>query len=334
MSELRIPVFADVEAAAERIAGVAIETPLLENPLLNEDLGARILIKPENLQRVGAFKFRGAYNRLVQFNGQERARGIVAFSSGNHAQGVAAAAQLLGIEATIVMPSDAPEMKVWNTRGYGANVVLYDRVTESREEIAAKITREKGSVVVPPFEDPDIIAGQGTAALEMLRQAHRIGAVFDAFLCPAGGGGLASGCSIVFGELSPNTALYAVEPAGFDDLVRSLQSGHREVNEQLTGSVCDALLTPSTGDLTFSILGNSLDGGFSVTDEEALGAVKYAWQKLKLVVEPGGAVGLAALLYGKLDVKGKTIGLLLSGGNVDESTFVKALSGGLPPVNF
>ncbi|WP_321389445.1 threonine/serine dehydratase [Emcibacter sp.] len=323
---MKAPLFKDIVAAADRIAGVAIETPLLENPLLNEDLGARIFLKPENLQRVGAFKFRGAYNRLVQLTPEERTRGVVAFSSGNHAQGVASAAKILGIEATIVMPSDAPEMKVENTRGYGARVVLYDRATESREDIAAEIAREKGSVVVPAFEDPHIIAGQGTAALEVIRQVGERGAKLDAFLCPVGGGGLASGSGIVLNELSPETKVYGVEPQNFDDLGRSLKSGQRETNEKFSGSVCDALLSPSTGDLTFSILQQRLDGAFSVSDDEALGAVKYAWQKLKLVLEPGGATGLAALLYGKLGVRGMTVAVLLSGGNVDEETFIRALS--------
>ena len=331
---MEAPQFRDIVAAAGRIAGVATKTPLLENPLLNEDLGARILIKPECLQRVGAFKFRGAYNRLVQLTEDERARGVVAFSSGNHAQGVASAAKILGIDATIVMPSDAPEMKIANTRGYGANVVLYDRATESREEIAERIAGDRGSVVVPAYEDPHIIAGQGTVALELVEQAGEVGASLDGFLCPVGGGGLASGCSIVLKELSPETEIYGVEPAGFDDLRKSLQSGQRETNERFSGSACDALLSPSTGDLTFSILKYKLSGALAVSDEEALAAVKYAWQKLKLVVEPGGAVALAAVLFGKLDVTGKTVAIVLSGGNVDEKTYVRALGSELPKFTF
>ncbi len=329
MTEHAIPSLEEIRRAAARIRGEAVRTPLLPSAPLSEDTGARVFLKPENLQRVGAFKFRGAYNRLAQLTAAEKARGVVAFSSGNHAQGVAAAARILGIQATIVMPSDAPQMKVDNTRSYGAQVVLYDRERESREEIAADLAMRSGATVVPAFEDPHIIAGQGTAALESVeqlrRQTRNPDARFDLFACPVGGGGLISGCSIALRALTSETEIYGVEPAGFDDVGRSLQSGRLERNDRLSGSVCDALLSPSAGMLTWSIIRRNVTGMRAVTDQEALRAVKYAWEKLKLVVEPGGAVALAALLGGKLEVEGKTVCLLLSGGNIDRQTLIRAL---------
>ena len=318
--------FADIEAAAERLAGHAVETPLLESNALNERLGVRVLIKPETLQRVGAFKFRGAYNRLVQLNAAERARGVVAFSSGNHAQGVALAARLLGMPALIVMPSDAPAMKIANTRGYGAEVKLYDRLTESREKIAAAITAERGAVLVPAFDDPHIMAGQGTAGLELVRQASARGAELDVAIAPCSGGGLLSGVATAVKALSPATAVYGVEPAGYDDTRTSLQAGRRTPMTPTHRTLCDALETPCPGELTFPILQATVADVAVVTDAEVAEAMRLAFSMLKLVVEPGGCVGLAALLTGKITPKtGQTVGLVLSGGNVDPELFARIL---------
>lgn len=325
MSELIPPSLADIQKAAERLRGVAIKTPLLHSIPLSEELGAQVYIKPENLQRVGAFKFRGAYNRLCQLTDAEKARGVVAFSSGNHAQGVALAAKILGIKAIIIMPTDAPVMKRDNTVGYGAEVIEYDRETQSREEIADVIAAEKKLVVVPSFEDFDIITGQGTAGLEIMEQGQELGLTFNQFFCPIGGGGLISGCATAIKGLSPTTEIYGIEPEDFDDVKRSLEAGSRQRNNQQTGSVCDALLSLSPGVLTFSIMQKHLKSVLTVSDDEALLAVRYAWENLKLVVEPGGAVALAALLAGRADVRGKTICLLLSGGNVDAEIFQLAI---------
>ncbi len=321
---------ADIEAAAARIAGHAVETPLIESPALNERLGLTVLIKPETLQRVGAFKFRGAYNRLVQLTPEERQRGVVAYSSGNHAQGVALAAKLLGIPALIVMPSDAPALKIANTRGYGAEVKLYDRLTESREKIAAAVAAERGSVVVPAFDDPHIIAGQGTAGLELVRQARARGAELDVVITPTSGGGLLSGISTAVKALSPATLLYGVEPAGYDDTLQSLRAGQRTPMTPTFRTLCDALETPCPGELTFPILQANVEDVAVVTDAEVAEAVRYAFQMLKLVVEPGGSVGLAALLAGKLaPTPGSTVGLVLSGGNIDPELFARILKGEL-----
>lgn len=318
--------FADIEAAARRLAGKAAVTPLLENRLLNERVGGRVLIKPEILQVSGSFKFRGAYNRLSQLDAAQRAAGVVAWSSGNHAQGVAAAAAMLGIPATIVMPEDAPRLKIDNTRGYGAEVRLYDRWRESREEIAAGIAAQRGAVSVPPYDDPHIIAGQGTAGLELACQARDIGATLDAVLAPCSGGGLIAGTATAVRHLSPGTQVYSVEPAGFDDLARSLDAGERVRNAPDARSFCDALLAPTPGELTFPIHKALLSGGLAVTDAEVSQAIAYAFSVLKLVVEPGGAVALAAVLSGKLPTAGRTVGIVLSGGNVDPGTFRDALA--------
>lgn len=317
----------DVEAAAQRLTGVAVETPLIENPALNDRLGARVLIKPESLQRVGAFKFRGAYNRLVQLSADERRRGVVAFSSGNHAQGVALAAQLLGLPAVIVMPSDAPAVKIEATRGYGAEVRLYDRLTESREAIAAAIAAERGAVVVPAFDDPHIIAGQGTVGLELVQQAEARGARIDLALAPVSGGGLLAGVSLALRAREPEAEIWGVEPAGFEDLRLSLEAGQRVTIKPSGRSLCDALESPFPGELTFPILAHNLAGAVAVTDAEVAEAMRYAFSTLKLVVEPGGAAGLAALLAGKVPAAGRTVGLVLSGGNVDPALFASVIRG-------
>lgn len=320
--------FADIEAAAGRLKGHALETPLIESPALNERVGLRVLIKPETLQRVGAFKFRGAFNRLVQLSAAERAKGVVAFSSGNHAQGVALAAKLLGIPALIVMPSDAPTVKVEATRGYGAEIRFYDRLTDSREAIAAEIARERGSVVVPAFDDPHIIAGQGTVGLEMVRQAEAIGARLDVVSAPISGGGLIAGIATAVKALSPKTAIVGVEPEGFDDTLKSLQAGERVVMKPETRSLCDALESPFPGEITFAIMRATVADVATVTDAEVAEAMRVAFSVLKLVVEPGGAASLAALLAGKIDMfGGDTLGLVLSGGNVDPDQYARVLRG-------
>lgn len=320
-------VFADIEAAAERLRGQALITPLIESPALNERLGLRVLIKPETLQRVGAFKFRGAYNRLSQLTPDRRRAGVVAFSSGNHAQGVALAARLLGMPAVIVMPADAPAVKVDATRGYGAEIKLYDRLTEDRVAIAAGIAAERGAVVVPAFDDPDIIAGQGTVGLELVAQADAMGCALDLVMAPVGGGGLMAGTSIAVKTLSPGTEIVGVEPAGFDDTARSLKAGARQTLKPTTRSLCDALESPAPGELTFPILQKTLADIAVVNDAEVAEAMRYAFQVLKLVVEPGGSVCLAALLAGKVAQAkpGATVGLVLSGGNVDPALFARVL---------
>jgi threonine dehydratase len=318
---------ADIEAAAARISGVAVETPLIESPALNERLGARVLIKLETLQRVGAFKFRGAYNRLVQLDAAERRRGVVAFSSGNHAQGVALAAKLLNIPALIVMPADAPAVKVAATLGYGAEVRRYDRLTESREAIAAAIAAERGAIVVPAFDDPHIIAGQGTVGLELARQAAAAGARLDLALAPVSGGGLLAGLSVALKAHAPDVEIWGVEPAGFDDLRQSLEAGRRVTIAPPGRSLCDALESPAPGELTFPILQRHLQGAVAVTDQQVAEAMRYAFGALKLVVEPGGAAALAALLADLVAVAGRTVGLVLSGGNVDPELFARVIGG-------
>ena len=317
----------DIQAAADRLRGQAVETPLIESPALNARLGGRIFLKPETMQRAGAFKFRGAYNRLSQLTADERRRGVVAFSSGNHAQGVALAAQLVGCPALIVMPSDSPAVKVEGTRGFGAEIRFYDRFTEDRVAIADQIAAERGCVVVPSYDDPHIIAGQGTLGLEIVDQVRARGVELDCVLCCVGGGGLIAGASTAVKALSPGTEVWGVEPAGFDETRRSLESGQRETIDRDARSICDALLTPIPGELTFPINQANLTGIVAVTDAEVAEAMRYAFSVLKLVVEPGGCVALAAALAGKIDVAGKTSAIVLSGGNVDPGLFASVLKG-------
>jgi threonine dehydratase len=321
----RQPTFGDILAARRRLGTLACRTPLIEHPALNAITGARVLLKAENLQRVGAFKFRGAYNKVAQVDRAAFPGGVVACSSGNHAQGVAAAATLMGFKSAIVMPADAPRLKIARTRAFGAEVVAYDRAREDRDAIARELCRSRGAAYVHPFDDPDVIAGQGTAGLEMMEQAEAIGAIPDIVLVGASGGGLISGVSIAVKEKSPSTVIYSVEPAGFDDLARSLKGGARERNARLSGSICDALLAVTPGELTFEVAKRNLAGGLAVTDEEAKAAVRYAFEELKLVLEPGGAVSLAAILAGKLPLRGKTVAAVLSGGNIDPSLFAEII---------
>ncbi|WP_439546082.1 threonine ammonia-lyase [Sandarakinorhabdus sp.] len=319
---------ADIEAAAARIAGTAAVTPLLSFDALDERVGAKVLVKAEMLQRSGSFKFRGACNRLSMLTAQERAAGVVAWSSGNHAQAVAAVARLLGTRATIVMPSDAPAIKRANTLAYGAEVVSYDRHTEDREAISFGIARDRGAVVVPSYDDPHIIAGQGTVGLEIVRQAAAVGADLDMLLCCVGGGGLIAGTATAVNALSPATAVFGVEPAGFDDTARSLVGGVRRSNSPEARSICDALLAPTPGALTFPINQRLLAGGLVVSDDEVRDAMRFAFTALKLVIEPGGAVALAALLSGKIDARGKIVAIVVSGGNVDREAFAAILRQG------
>jgi threonine dehydratase len=323
--------FADVEAAARRLEGQAVRTPLLSSPDLDARTGGRILVKPEPLQRTGSFKFRGAYNRLAQIADEDRRRGVVAYSSGNHAQGVAYAAKLFGIKATIIMPTDSPKLKIDNTRGYGAEVILYDRFGESREAIGQRISAESGAILVPPYDDPAIMAGQGTLGLELVRQAGELGLTLDLLLCCCGGGGLMSGVATAVSHLSPGTRMYAVEPENFDDTKRSLEQGERVTNAPAPMSICDAIVTPTPGALTFPINRSKLAGGLAVSDREAAEAVAYAARVLKITAEPGGAVALAAALSGKLNLDGKTVGVVVSGGNIDPAMHAAIVAAdGLP----
>ncbi|MBN9671443.1 threonine ammonia-lyase [Roseibium aggregatum] len=318
--------YSDIEAAAERIRGEALVTPLLRHPVLDERCGATVLIKPENLQRTGSFKFRGAFNRLCQIPESERARGVVACSSGNHAQGVAASAKLLGMPATIVMPSDAPRIKLERTRASGATVVTYDRSRENRDAIAARICSETGATFVHPYNDPAVIAGQGTVGLEIADQAAALGVQLDDVLACTGGGGLSSGIALALLGKSPGTRFHTVEPAMFDDYKRSLEAGCIQSNQLKAGSICDALLSEAPGEIGFSILRSLAGTGLLVTDDEVLDAVAFAFSELKLVVEPGGAAALAAVLSGKLPLRKKKICIVLTGGNADPETILKSVS--------
>jgi threonine dehydratase len=308
--------FGDVEAAHERIRGHAHRTPVLSSATVNARTGASAFFKPENLQRMGAFKFRGAYNALSQLSLEERRRGVVAFSSGNHAQAVALAGRLLGIPAVIVMPEDAPRVKLEATRGYGAEVVTYGKA-ESREEVAKRLSREKGLSLIPPFDHPHIIAGQGTAAKELFEDAGPL----DLLLVPCGGGGLLSGCAVAAKHLNPGCRVIGVEPAAGDDGLRSFRSGSL-VSIGLPDTIADGARTTSLGKLTFSLIRTHVDDFLTVTDAELLKSMFFLWERMKIVVEPTGALAACALLEKKLDAKGKRVGVVLSGGNVD----VKAMA--------
>jgi len=325
-----LPTFADVEAAARRITGVARRTPLLAGTPLDELTGGRVLLKLESLQRTGSFKIRGAYNRLVQLGPEERSAGVVAFSSGNHAQGVACAAALLGMHATIVMPADAPRAKLDGTRAFGAEIVIYDRERESREAIASALATERGATLVPAFDDPHVIAGQGTVGLELMQQARELDATPDQVLIACSGGGLVSGSALAVRELSPSTEVLCVEPAGFDDTRRSLEAGRRLTNAGGARSICDGLQSPSPGVLTFALMRRLLAGGVAVTDAQVQAAMAWAFRYLKLVMEPSGAVALAALLAGLVPTRGRTIAIVVTGGNVDAEMFCQALTRNQP----
>ena len=320
-----LPTDADIAAAAARLKGVAVRTPLINAPVLDELLGARVFLKAETLQRTGSFKFRGAYNRISSIAPERRAAGVVAYSSGNHAQGVAAAARLLGMRATIVMPADAPRAKIARTRALGAEIVSYDRDREDRAAIADALVAARGATLVPPYDDPMIIAGQGTIGREIVEELMQVSLEPDIVVVGASGGGLAAGVSLGVKARVPQVKMYTVEPDGFDDTRRSFVSGRREHNARTSGSICDALMSVTPGELTFPITQRLIGEGLTATDAEVMEAVRYAFNELKLVVEPGGAIGLAALLAGRLDVKGKVVVGILSGGNVDADMFARII---------
>jgi len=321
----RVPTYDDVAAAETRIRPLARVTPLLRFEALDDAAGAEVWVKCETLQRTGSFKIRGATNRVAKLDQAARGRGVVAFSSGNHAQGLAAAARHFGAPARIVMPVDSPAVKLDGVRRLGAEIVSYDRETESREEIAASLAEESGATLVPSFDDPDVIAGQGVAGLEIARQAEAAGAPLDALVICAGGGGLTAGIALAMERLSPQTRIYTAEPEGFDDHRRSFEAGRIVENERRGGSICDALLSPAPGEITFAVNRERVVGGFVVSDDEALDAMAFAFRWMKLVVEPGGAAALAALLARRPFDRGARIGVVLTGGNVDPALFARAL---------
>lgn len=316
-----LPAIADIERAAATLEPHAVRTPLIESPVLNEQLGARVLFKAEVLQRTGSFKFRGAYTAISRLPEQRRQQGVVAFSSGNHAQGVAAAARMFSIPAAIVMPSGAPRVKIERTRDHGAEVILYDPATEDRDAIGERLGEERGLSLIRPFEDFDVICGQGTVGLEIAAQAQALGTGIDELWCPCGGGGLIGGIATALADRSPDTCLYSVEPEHFDDTRRSLEAGRPVAVEPGHTTLCDALITPRPGQLTFRINRERLAGGLVVDDAGVMHAMRWALEHLKLVLEPGGAVAVAAVLAGMRDVRGRTLVVVCSGGNVDAETF-------------
>jgi threonine dehydratase len=317
--------FDDVRAAAGRIRGVAHRTPIVTSATVDGLTGASVFFKCENLQRAGAFKFRGAYNRLAQLTADERSRGVVAHSSGNHAQGVALAARELGIAAVIVMNSDAPRSKIAATRGYGAEVVLYDRLTEDREAISERLKQERGLVLVPPYDDPAIIAGQGTAALELIEDAGPL----DVVMTPLGGGGLLSGTATVVKALLPSAVLFGVETELSNDWAQSFAKGER-VRIAPPDTIADGIRTVMPGELTWPIVRALVAGVELVSEDEVRAAVRFLLLRMKLLVEPSGAVPLAAVLSGRMDIRGKRVGLVLSGGNIDGDALGAILAGGEP----
>ncbi|HEY1728853.1 MAG TPA: threo-3-hydroxy-L-aspartate ammonia-lyase [Candidatus Baltobacteraceae bacterium] len=313
--------FDDIAAAAARIEGVAHRTPVITSRTLDKWTGATVFVKAENFQRMGAFKFRGAYNRISQLTPSERERGVVAFSSGNHAQGVALAAQILNTPATIVMPYNAPKAKVAATRGYGAEIVQYDRFREDRTAIARKLAEERGATLVPPYDDPHIIAGQGTAALELFATSGPL----DMLLVPTGGGGLLSGSTLAAIENSPSVEVFGVEPETGNDWQQSLQRGQR-VTIDVPKTIADGIQTTAPGVLPFAIFQRYGKGIVTVSDDELRTAMRFAFERLKIVIEPSGAAGLAALMHAKVQARGKRVGIIISGGNVDPATFADAIA--------
>lgn len=320
-----LPTFADVEDAAQRIRDVTFHTPLLRFDVLDKAVGAPVWIKPETLQRTGSFKMRGAWNRISRIPDADKPKGVVAFSSGNHAQGVAESARLLGLKSTIVMPADAPRAKIESTKRRGGEVRLYDRVNESREAIAAEIVASSGATTVRPFDDAWIMAGQGTAGLEAAQDAAKQGVTFGSLICNASGGGLLAGVAIAFEELSPKTEVFVSEPDGHDDLIRSLAAKKLVSNAPGIRSIADALMSPEPGVLPFEIHKRRVAGGFTATNDQLLDAMSYAFHNLKLVVEPGGANALAVLLNNRAHFAARgPVLVILSGGNVDADVFSQA----------
>ncbi len=314
-----------IEAAADRLKGHVRETPILSSPFLDTLAGRRIWVKPECLQHTGSFKFRGAWSAISVLDEGVRKRGVIAYSSGNHAQGVAMAASKHGIASVIVMPSDAPQLKIDNTRALGGEVVLYDRANESREEIGEAIAAERGLTLIRPYDEPQVIAGQGTTGLEIAKQAAKLGVSHADVLICCGGGGLTSGIALALEKHAPNLRARPCEPEGFDDVKRSLASGQIQNNTATSGNICDAILTPQPGDITFPILHRLCGPGISVTEEEALQAMAHAFLRLKIVLEPGGSVALASALFRGNEIEGDDVIVVTSGGNVDPEIFAKAL---------
>lgn len=315
-----------IEAARQRMNGEAIRTPLMSSPFLDEIAGRKVLIKPECLQRTGSFKFRGGWSAVSALEPEVRKRGVIAFSSGNHAQGVALAASLHGVPAVIIMPRDAPKIKIENTKAYGAEVVLYDRANEDRDAIGATLSEERGLTLIRPYDEPLVIAGQGTVGLEIAEQAQEAGIEKAEVLVCCGGGGLTSGVALALEAKAPGLKVRTAEPEHFDDVARSLASGKIERNAALSGSICDAIVTPQPGNITFPILKRLCGAGIAVTEEEALRAMVLAFQRLKIVVEPGGAVALAAALFHGNELDTDTVIAVASGGNVDSAIMADALS--------
>lgn len=322
----RLPSIEDVRDAAAGIRPYAIRTPLIESAFLNDRIGVRVLLKAESLQRTGSFKFRGAYNSVSRIDRKAYPGGVVACSSGNHSQGVAEAARLCEIPSTIVMPFDAPAIKVERTRRSGADVIHYDRYNDDRDAIATALSKQKTAQFVSPFDNPHVIAGQGTVGLEIADQAKAMGAELEAVLVPCSGGGLASGISLAMEDMMPGCKVHTVEPHGFDDYARSLKSGTREHNLQTSRSICDALLTKKPGELTFAIGQTRFGEGIVVPDDETRMAVAFAFNELKLAVEPSGAIGLAVLLSGRYKGTGRPIAVILSGGNVAPAMLSECLT--------
>ena len=315
-----------IEAARARIGSHARLTPLLSSPFLDDIAGRKVFVKAECLQRTGSFKFRGGWSAVSALAPDVRAKGVIAFSSGNHAQGVALAATLHGVPSVIIMPADAPKIKIDNTRAYGAEVVLYDRAKEDRDEIGARLSSERALTLIKPFDEPLVIAGQGTVGLEIAEQAAEEGIEKAEVLVPCGGGGLTSGISLALAAKAPAFKVRTCEPENFDDVARSLASGKIERNASLSGSLCDAIITPQPGNITFPIMSNLCGEGIAVTEEEALRAMVLAFMRLKIVVEPGGAVALAAALFHGASLNTDAVIAVASGGNVDPEIMGDALS--------
>ena len=322
-----LPCYHDVVDARVRIAGHVVRTPMLRHPGLDKLVGGTVLLKAETLQRTGSFKLRGATNAVRRLDTNALARGVVAFSSGNHGQAVACAAAAMGAQATVFMPADAPQIKLESTRGWGAEVITYNRATDDRDALTADFAARTGAVLIPPFDHIDVIAGQGTLALELAEDAANAGLSLDAMLVCTGGGGMLAGCALALEGASPDTLLYAVEPTGWDDTARSLAAGERQGNAPGGSLLCDSLLSAMPGEMTFALNRPRVAGGISVSDVEVLAAMRFAFLHLKLVVEPGGAVCLAALLSGRFAARGQVVGAVLSGANVDQAVFARALAG-------
>ncbi len=323
---MNLPTHEDVLAARDRIAGHVIRTPTLRHPVLDAACGGTVLVKAEPLQRTGSFKLRGATNALLRLDEAQRRRGVVTHSSGNHGQATACAAASVGAKATVFMPADAPRIKVESTRRWGAEIIHYDRAADDREALTQAFAQRTGAVLIPPFDHPDVIAGQGTLALELAEDARAAGLGMDALLVCTGGGGLIAGCALAMAGVSPATRIYAVEPAGWDDTARSLSAGERLANAPGGSTLCDALLSRMPGEITFAINAPRLAGGLVVDDDEAMAAVAFAFLHLKIVAEPGGAVALAAVLANRLAARGLVVGVVVSGGNVDPAVFGRALA--------